>query len=252
MAAQLQVQSRGCRTFQNAAPTLFLFLNPVALPSSVPSTSVFYFLFFFFFSLPCASVQAARCTRSGILILYAAGQGNSQQECTEGRLQNPVPLFFYFFSFFFCSSPFPSFFKLSERGRERERFVSSSPAFNYRDALGRARVCTHTQPHHSSNLATCPCSCTRTRTRESARVRSLVGRCVRACVRASESEWDTRTFMLKENQQMCVASYPSCPLFRLYRAHPSSSTTTDSTFAPRERPLLHRTLLSSFHHPSFT
>lgn len=50
---------------------------------------------------------------------------------------------------------------------------------------------------------------------------------------------------------MCVASCPSCPLFRLPRAHPFFLDNHWLDLRTRERPLLHDTLLSSKIIPPF-
>lgn len=171
-----------------AATGLFRSLQPHFLTLLPPPRVCLPLLFFYFFSFFFILRLRISCT------VCAFSHSNSlcsrPRKFTVGMHGREVaksssPFFFFFFFLLL----FPSLFKPSER----ERVNVLCPAFNYRDALGRAHVCTHVATLRY--LATCSCSCARAR--ESARERSFVGR----CVRASESEWDTRAFTLKEKNQ---------------------------------------------------
>lgn len=160
--------------------------NPISSPFCPPVCALLFsfFIFSFFFILRLR-ISCTVCAFSHSNSLCSRPRKFTVGMHGREVAKSSSPFFFFFFFLLL----FPSLFKASER----ERVNVLCPAFNYRDALGRAHVCTHVATLR--NLATCSCSCARAR--ESARERSFVGR----CVRASESEWDTRAFTLKEKNQ---------------------------------------------------
>lgn len=103
------------------------------------------------------------------------------------------------------------------------------PAFNYRDALGCACVCTR---KYATQQATCPCTAGR-------------GKRASACVRARFRKWVGHAGLHAEGESIDVRCI--LPLFLPFSATPRtpfSLTTDDSTFA-RKRPLLDVQLLFS-------
>lgn len=103
------------------------------------------------------------------------------------------------------------------------------PAFNYRDALGCACVCTR---KYATQQATCPCTAGR-------------GKRASACVRARFRKWVGHAGLHAEGESIDVRCI--LPLFLPFSAIPRtpfSLTTDDSTFA-RKRPLLDVQLLFS-------